>query len=46
MDEDKAKDSVERLDEESVEEHHDVVMATARRIIARDAAILHRLGTV
>jgi hypothetical protein len=25
---------------------HDLVMATARRIIASDAAIIHRLGTI
>ena len=28
------------------EADHDLVMATARRVIASDAAIIHRLGTV
>jgi hypothetical protein len=28
------------------EAEHDLVMAAARRIIATDAAIIHRLGTV
>jgi|GEM_PF-3372944 len=28
------------------EADHDLVMATARRVIATDAAIIHRLGTV
>jgi hypothetical protein len=48
-------ESVEEPAEEPVEEgaeerageaDHDLVMATARRIIATDAAIIHRLGTV
>ena len=36
----------ESLDEPAEEADHDLVMATARRIIASDAAIIHRLGTV
>ena len=51
MDEDAAENGAESLNEEPGEEtteeaDHDVVMAAARRIIASDAAIIHRLGTV
>lgn len=43
MEEDTEKESVAEPAEEA---DHDLVMATARRIIQRDAAIIHRLGTV
>ena len=43
MDEDTEHESVEEPAEEA---DHELIMATARRIIASDAAIIHRLGTV
>jgi hypothetical protein len=36
----------ERESEEPMDADHDLVMATARRVIATDAAIIHRLGTI
>jgi hypothetical protein len=46
MDEGTEHASVEEPGEPAEEADHDLVMATARRIIASDAAIIHRLGTV
>lgn len=56
VDEDTKHESVEAPADEATEEateeadteeaDHDLVMATARRIITSDAAIIHRLGTV
>ncbi|MEY9930166.1 hypothetical protein ABH926_004808 [Catenulispora sp. GP43] len=43
VDEDTSEETVEEPAEEA---DHDLVMATARRIVASDAAIIHRLGTV
>ena len=47
VDEDTKHESVEAPADEATEvADHDLVMATARRIITSDAAIIHRLGTV
>jgi hypothetical protein len=47
---DLAADRDEPSDEDETEARaradHDLVMETARRIIAADAAIIHRLGTI
>jgi hypothetical protein len=41
-----AEESAERDQHAAREADHALVMAAARRIIASDAAIIHRLGTV